>query len=166
MGVCLVDVNGGGVMSDMETMRKDAIKLSIVNDRMFAAVCANNGGLRFAETFVTIRGARGYCEDVPYWVIAHDGEIIEQSHTPDPYADYEGGATQYQADVATLTEAGLLGGKLSDKDFKRWEVVGLNGADFTLQSTTDILVLGNAANTARALSRFMPWALARLGGDK
>ncbi len=98
-------------------------------------------------------------EESPYegmlWVIRDDGlrmlnSINQLRHIPDHYADYPGGADQYTADVATLTEAGMWTDDVNE--------------DGSLFHSREIQV--SAIDVARALSRFMPWSQARLGGDK
>lgn len=101
--------------------------------------------------------------------------------TPDPYADYPNGATQYAADVATLTEAGMLADKATagewvyQPDYETGAVIHNDVEDIlfitasgvaSFNSDADAQIIINAARVARALSRFVPWALARLGGDK
>ncbi len=129
---------------------------------------------------------------------------------PDHYADYPGGADQYTADVATLTEAGMLGGIVKeassgfledDMPVHNWEAESGIGAGANILDALAVLafefeepvdeddddangvihcamreiqhlrnsVLVHEMHTktiARALSRFMPWSQARLGGDK
>ncbi len=80
------------------------------------------------------------------WVLNSQVEAV-----PAPYATYDGGEAQYRADLATLQEAGMLiAGKLDNA--------------WVLGDMSEIKLMRYSHDLMRALPRFMPYAIARLGG--
>lgn len=88
--------------------------------------------------------------------------VIPQNIRP-AYADYDGGKEQYDADVATLKAAGLLDVKSFTAMIGQHDFSGIDG-NAALADSIDVLGASTLkyARVAHALSRFMPWALARL----
>lgn len=168
-------------MSEQELAK---IALRMQSDGRYAAA-GWDGKTLWSNTFSALAYARRYVADCSAWVIVEDYEVIEQS--PDSHADYPGGSAQYAADVETLTEAGALAGKATRGEWK-WgvkhgtrygDVMTALESEDTDGECFDIIELGslphmwifsnadadlilNAATTARAAARFMPWVLGKL----
>lgn len=162
------------------------IAMRVQCDGRYAAA-GHDGKMLWSSTFTQLGYARQYVSGCDTWVIVDDYAVVEQSENP--HADYPGGADQYREDVATLTEAGALGDKATRGDW-RWnfrhgtrygdvataleseasdgecfDIIELGGLPHMMVfSNADADMLVNAARVARALSRYMPWVLARLGG--
>lgn len=119
-------------------------------DKVSVDLGSNILGTPILKNGVVVEMLSGYAvvkiNDTDYACAFPDITLVEAA--PAPHADYPGGADQYREDVALLAAVGdMTNGEYEDGSLFYSQEIRLNATD-----------------TAFALSRFMPYALARLGG--